>query len=258
MKKQNGITCDFKTGIILRNKVVLSPCYNPTHVSLLESLNIADTRTNAMRVFVKAMLVPPQGDISAPINQWKFEVDQDILPEWFEKDRKRYEDEMRQEVSSYIKNNFVQIANLYWTPIELEDKIIYLLFTPLFLSIFGDTNNYKTSIIREWLNNGELLKELKQIYKDKLLPLSLDLTSMDGLKHYGKINEDYLSLMDLNIYRKYREYIPTTENFWLATSDSTGFGRRDDLVRYIDSNGSIKEDFCDNIQGVRPFFMIRK
>ena len=119
MKTQNGVTCDFKTGIILRNKVVLSPCYNPAHVSLLESLNIADTRTNAMRVFVKAMLVPPQGDISAPIKQWKFDVDQDILPDWFENDRLRYEEEMRKEVDLYIKNNFIQIENLIWTSIKI-------------------------------------------------------------------------------------------------------------------------------------------
>lgn len=258
MNIKNSITCDFKTGIVLRNKIILSPCYNPAHISLLESLNIEDTQTNAMRVFVKAMLIPPKGDISAPIEQWKFEVDQDILPEWFEKDKQRYENEMRQEVSFYIKNNFIKIANLYWTPIELEDKIIYLLFTPLFISMFGVTNDYKTSIIREWLNNGELLKELKQIYGDRLLPLYIDLTSMDGLKHYDKLNSDYLSLMNLDIYRNYREYIPTTENFWLATSNSTGFGRRNDLVQYVDSNGSIKEDFCDNIQGIRPFFMVNK
>lgn len=210
------------------------------------------------RVFVKAMLVPPQGDISAPIKQWKFDVDQDILPDWFENDRLRYEEEMRKEVDLYIKNNFIQIENLIWTPIKItEDKTVYLLFTPLFLSSFGKTNNYKDSVIREWLNSGELLQKLKQHYKDKLLPLSIDLNSMDGLKHYGKVDGDYLSIMNLDMYRQYREFIPTTENFWLATSDSTGFGRRNDLVRYVDSNGSIKEEICDNVLGVRPYFMIK-
>ncbi len=38
--------CKFKSGIILKNKVVLTPEGNESHSDLLESLGIEDTRMN--------------------------------------------------------------------------------------------------------------------------------------------------------------------------------------------------------------------
>ena len=46
--------CQFKSGIILKNKVVLAPEGNDSHSDLLESLGIEDDRMNAMKVFVRA------------------------------------------------------------------------------------------------------------------------------------------------------------------------------------------------------------
>ena len=35
--------------------------------------------------FVRVEIVPPGNDYSLPLDQWKFRVDQDILPEWWDK-----------------------------------------------------------------------------------------------------------------------------------------------------------------------------
>ena len=47
-------------------------------------------------------------------------------------------------------------------------------------SEFGKTNNYAESYVRNDLVNGELAIELKKEFGDRLIPISLDLISMDG------------------------------------------------------------------------------
>ena len=73
--------CQTKSGIILKDRIFL-PDYD-SHGKMLEELKIADTRENAERLFVRAELVPPAGDVFSDISTWIFRVDQDILPEWF-------------------------------------------------------------------------------------------------------------------------------------------------------------------------------
>lgn len=81
--------CQMKSGIILKDRVFV-PDYD-SHTDMLQELGIADTRQNAERLFVRAELLPPDGDVFAPIERWEFTVDQDILPDWyvenFDKDR---------------------------------------------------------------------------------------------------------------------------------------------------------------------------
>lgn len=54
--------CQFKSGIILKNKVVLTPEGNESHSDLLESLGIDDNHMNAIKTFVRAELTPPNND----------------------------------------------------------------------------------------------------------------------------------------------------------------------------------------------------
>lgn len=83
--------CNFKSGIILKNKVVLAPEDNESHSDLLKSLNIEDNYTNASKVFVRAELIPPDGNKAKSVDEWNYKVDQNIVPSWYEIDPKRYE-----------------------------------------------------------------------------------------------------------------------------------------------------------------------
>ena len=76
--------CRMKSGIILKDRVFV-PDYD-SHTKMLEELGIEDTLDNAERLFVRAELVPPDGDVFSPVDEWEFNVDQDILPEWFVKE----------------------------------------------------------------------------------------------------------------------------------------------------------------------------
>ena len=97
--------CRFKSGIILKNRCVVAQGSNDSHTDLLESLNIEDTRENAMRTFVRAELIPPNNEWWTDTDNWIFNVDQDITPDWFDIDKKRYEDEFRTAVKEWCKEH---------------------------------------------------------------------------------------------------------------------------------------------------------
>ena len=83
--------CEFKSGIIFKNRVEMCENGNESHSDCLEKLNIEDNENNAMRVFVRAELIPDEKDglvnYEQPVDEWKFNVDQDILPDWFSIDQ---------------------------------------------------------------------------------------------------------------------------------------------------------------------------
>ena len=99
--------CRFKSGIILKNKVVVAPGENDSHSDLLESLGINDDYFGATNVFVRAELVPVNGewwiDPAEEPDKWRFIVDQDMRPEWF--DESEHEKIFREAVCDWWKEH---------------------------------------------------------------------------------------------------------------------------------------------------------
>ena len=99
--------CRFKSGIILKNKVVVAPGENDSHSDLLESLGINDDYFGATNVFVRAELVPVNDewwiDPAEEPNKWRFIVDQDMRPEWF--DESEHEKIFREAVCDWWKEH---------------------------------------------------------------------------------------------------------------------------------------------------------
>ena len=99
--------CRFKSGIILKNKVVVAPGENDSHSDLLESLGINDDYFGATNVFVRAELVPVNDgwwiDPAEEPDKWRFIVDQDMRPEWF--DESEHEKIFREAVCSWWKEH---------------------------------------------------------------------------------------------------------------------------------------------------------
>ena len=73
--------CNFKSGIILKNKVVLAPEGNESHSDLLENLEIEDTHMNASKTFVRAELIPKNNDKMTNVKDWRYKVDQEEYDE---------------------------------------------------------------------------------------------------------------------------------------------------------------------------------
>ena len=76
--------CRLKSAIILKDRVFV-PDYD-SHTDMLKELGIEDTKANAERLFIRAELYPANGDGFSDIDTWEFNVDQDILPDWYVKE----------------------------------------------------------------------------------------------------------------------------------------------------------------------------
>lgn len=253
--------CQFKSGIILKNKVVLTPEGNESHSNLLESLGIADTHINASKTFVRAELIPKNDDKTSDVKEWRYKVDQDIVPDWYEKDPERYEQEFKDAVEKYMtewKKQLKLICGYYWTSVQDGDRTYYFMNGILKKSEFGKTNNYAESYVRNDLINSELAAKLKKEFGDKLLPISLDLTSMDGFKDYGTVEGDILAIPNIQLLMKFGESIPLIDNwYWLATPNQTPTRKDAHYVQYVYSGGRVDCSVCVCDGGVRPFFILQ-
>lgn len=254
--------CQFKSGIILKNKVVLAPEGNESHSDLLESLNIEDNHMNATKIFVRAELIPKNNDRMTDVKEWRYKVDQDIVPDWYEKDPVRYEQEFKDAVEKYMKEwkkQFKLICGYYWTSVQDGCRTYYFMNGILKKSEFGKTNNYAESYVRSDLINSELAENLKKEFGDKLIPISLDLTSMDGFKDYGTVEGDILAIPNIQLLMKFGESIPLIDDwYWIATPNQTPARKDARYVRCVGSCGDAGCGGCDwSDRGVRPFFILQ-
>lgn len=252
--------CKFKSGIILKGKVVLAPKGNESHQALLESLGIEDNFQNAARRFVRVELIPPNGgNKAAPTEQWKYNVDQDIVPDWYEEDPQKYENEMREVVAEYMKDELKNVICGYdWTSVQDGEYTLYFMNGTMERMSFGKTNNYAKSNVAEYLDNSQLLKDLKEKFGDKLVSFNLSLTSMDGFKDYGIKENCLLAIPNIQVLMKYGEDIPTINNtYWLATPNQTPRRGDSSCVRCVRGGGFVCGSVCSWGRGVRPFFIIK-
>lgn len=250
--------CRFKSALIFKDKVVLAPIYNESHSTMLEKMKIDDTDFNARKVFVRAELIPYDGDFMSDISKWKYIVDQDVTPDWYEEDPEKYEEMFRKEVEDWRDKNIIMICGQPCTKLKEENgNTYYHLCKPLFKSEFGSDNNYANSTIRKELLEHEFTLSLQKEYGDCLVPAVMDLTALDGLKDYGKIT-DIVGVPDLNLYRECRENMLVGDCWWwLSTPNSTPSGTGSSGVRYVDGGGSVGWRGCDWGRDVRPFFIIK-
>lgn len=123
----------------------------------------------------------------------------------------------------------------------------------------GNSNNFPKGTLCKYLN-GEFIKKLKANGADTsaLIPTTIDLTSDDGLKDYGKTTQK-IFLLTCDMYRKYRSVIPNLDDWWwLATAYSTesnGYAR---IARFVRSGGGLGYyvAYGGGI-GVRPAFYLK-
>lgn len=251
--------CEFKSGLILKNKVVLAPMWNESHSRLLENMGIEDTAFNASKKFLRVELLPKNGDKTTDISEWRYKVDQDNRPDWYEKDPERYEQEFREAVRGYMRGRYVEMCGKLWAKIK-EDELgtYYLLDGFISTSQFGDNNDYSKSEIRKELNESDLAKKLKKEFGGRLVPITTNLLSLDGLDDYGTVEGDILAIPTLDLYRECRKNIPQANGWeWLATPNSTPSGCSSDCVRGVDSGGDVGFGYSGRCGGVRPFCIIK-
>ncbi len=157
------------------------------------------------------------------------------------------------------RKQFKFICGHYWTSVQDGNRTYYFMNGILKKTEFGETNNYAESYVRDYLINSELAEDLKKEFGDKLIPISLDLTSMDGFKDYGSVEGDILSIPNIQLLMKFGENIPLIDNwYWLANPNQTPKRNDTRCVQCVGSGGGVFYDDCDCSGGVRPFWIGRR
>lgn len=250
--------CEFKSGIIFKNRVELAPLGNESHSSLLENLDVEDNEFNASKKFVRAELIPPEKYvITSDISKWTYKVDQDIVPEWYSNDPERYEEEFRESVKDFMNKHFKEEFGYYWTNIQMDGKMYHFMYGVLTNMTFGSNNNYGESLVRKYLEECKLAKDIKEKYGNSIVSFENNLLSMDGFDDYGVIKDDVLSIPNFDLFRKCGNRLPLIDcSYWLSTPNQTPSRKDSSYVQIVDSDGFMDYDDCDwGVLGVRPFFI---
>lgn len=125
---------------------------------------------------------------------------------------------------------------------------------------FGEDNNdYRESNVKSHLE--KFAKEMTAIIgEENLVKHKVDLTSDDGLKDYGEIEE----LVSLLTAEKYRKYVTITDKYkldcwwWLLTPHSTDTHENSAWVKCVSPRGSVGNlIYGYGSIGVRPFCIFK-
>lgn len=149
-----------------------------------------------------------------------------------------------------------ELAGLTWKILGITDKGYMCLADRLEKSMGfdSDSNDWRKCSLREYLNS-DFFEELSEaIGEDNIIPFQRDLFSLDGQTEYGTC-EDKVSLLTVDEYRKYRNLIPNTDDYWwwLITPWSTPCNDYKTSVTVVSSCGDFGRNCCDDSRGVRPF-----
>lgn len=148
-----------------------------------------------------------------------------------------------------------KIAGLDWKIIDITDKGYSCLCEILeeYMKFDDSSNDWKSSGLREYLNGDFLKKISDEVGEANIVKFERDLLSLDGQTEYEKC-EDFVSLLTVDEYRKYRSLIPNEKKWWwLITTWSTPCNDYEYPVAVVASSGGIDFGSCNRGSGVRPF-----
>ena len=122
----------------------------------------------------------------------------------------------------------------------------------------SNSNNWENSGLRGYLNGEFFEKMAAEIGSKNIIPFERNLLSLDGQTEYGKC-EDKVSLLTVDEYRKYRNLIPNTKDYWwwLVSPWSTPCNDYKRAVAVVSSAGNFCNCFCNGNNGVRPVCILK-
>ena len=116
----------------------------------------------------------------------------------------------------------------------------------------SECNEWTSSNLRDYLNTEVYKKICKEIGLENVIEFERDLLSLDGQSEYGTC-KDFVSLISIDEYRKYRSMIPNFEEWWWTlTSYSTKCNDDARWLAVVSPVGRIDYESCYSFNGVRP------
>lgn len=149
--------------------------------------------------------------------------------------------------------NQFELAGLKWKIIDVLDLgCMCLAERSESMRFDSNCNDWRTSELRQYLNNDFLRKLEKEIGEENIIEFERNLLSVDGQKEYEKC-KDKVSMLALDEYRKYRSLIPNEEYYWwLLTPWSTPCNEYYKWTAVVLPSGRIYDYYCYISYGVRP------
>lgn len=149
----------------------------------------------------------------------------------------------------------IEVAGIKWLVLDKLEKG-YLVISDDFYEksrkFDADCNNWDSSDMRQELNT-ELRRKIEEaVGEGGLLKFTRDLLSMDGQTEYGSC-EDYVSIISVDEYRKYRKLLTNTGKWWWTlTPDSTKCNDDTRWIAVVSPSGRICYNYYSLSNGVRP------
>ena len=146
-----------------------------------------------------------------------------------------------------------KLSDINWKIIDITDDGYMCIGDSLGNKAFANSsNNWSKSSLRTYLNGKLYEKISKEIGKDNIVSFKRDLLSLDGQEEYGE-TDDFVSLLTVDEYRKYRKFIPNTGDWWwLITPWSTPCNNYRLTVAVVTPSGNFNYYDCGLNFGVRP------
>lgn len=146
-----------------------------------------------------------------------------------------------------------ELADINWKILDITDAGYMCIGDSLGDKKFDEnSSDWNESSLREYLNNEFYEKIAREVGRENIISSKRNLLSLDGQTEYGE-SDDFVSLLTVDEYRKYRKLIPNTGDWWwLVTPWSTPCNEYSKTVTVVSPSGFIYDYYCDDYHGVRP------
>ena len=169
------------------------------------------------------------------------------LNEAYEQLRKKYQ---KPEIGKTI-----EVAGIKWLVLDKLEKGYFAISEDFYgrdREFDDNCNDWKSSDLRNELNTDLRKKIESELGTDSLVEFERNLLSLDGQTEYGTCR-DYVSLISVDEYRKYRKFLPNRGKWWWTlTPDSTPCHNDGKWLRVVSPSGDVSDVSCSNSCGVRP------
>lgn len=149
-----------------------------------------------------------------------------------------------------------ELADINWKILDITDAGYMCIGDSLGDKKFDEnSSDWNESSLREYLNNEFYEKIAREVGRENIISSKRNLLSLDGQTEYGE-SDDFVSLLTVDEYRKYRKLIPNTGDWWwLVTPWSTPCNEYSKTVTVVSPSGYVYGHSCGSNcgRGVRPF-----
>ena len=147
-----------------------------------------------------------------------------------------------------------ELADINWKILDITDAGYMCIGDSLGDKKFDEnSSDWNESSLREYLNNEFYEKIAREVGRENIISSKRNLLSLDGQTEYGE-SDDFVSLLTVDEYRKYRKLIPNTGDWWwLVTPWSTPCNEYSKTGTVVSPSGHVDYRNCFSNYGVRPF-----